>query len=106
MLALPPLTPALLQDFFGSREPGRALNSEECIAKGCALAAAMILPNFKVRDFAMIDAEEAVPVPQAPVAPAAAPADAANAVMAEYRQQEASMGAQVSSCSPSARCVA
>jgi hypothetical protein len=30
----------------------------------------------------------------------------ADAVMAEYRQQEAYMGAQVSLCSPSARCVA
>jgi heat shock protein 4 len=43
------------QDFFGGREPGRALNSEECIAKGCALAAAIISPTFKVRDFAVID---------------------------------------------------
>jgi heat shock protein 4 len=31
------------------------LNSEECIAKGCALAAAIISPTFKVRDFAVID---------------------------------------------------
>jgi hypothetical protein len=45
-----------LQDFFGGREPGRALNSEECIAKGCALAAAIISPTFKVRDFSVIDA--------------------------------------------------
>ena len=74
MLALLPLTPALLQDFFGSREPGRALNSEECIAKGCALAAAIILPTIKVRGFAVIDAEEAILVPPAPVAPTAAPA--------------------------------
>ena len=45
-----------IKDFFGGREPGRALNSEECIAKGCALAAAIISPTFKVRDFAGIDA--------------------------------------------------
>ena len=45
-----------IKDFFGGREPGRALNSEECIAKGCALAAAIISPTFKVRDFAVIDA--------------------------------------------------
>lgn len=45
----------IFQDFFGGREPGRALNSEECIAKGCALAAAIISPTIKVRDFAVID---------------------------------------------------
>jgi len=43
-----------LKDFFGI-EPQRALNSKECIAKGCALAAAMLSPAFKVREFTVVD---------------------------------------------------
>eukprot|EP00184_Porphyridium_aerugineum_P006021 CAMPEP_0184695946 /NCGR_PEP_ID=MMETSP0313-20130426/3398_1 /TAXON_ID=2792 /ORGANISM="Porphyridium aerugineum, Strain SAG 1380-2" /LENGTH=863 /DNA_ID=CAMNT_0027154475 /DNA_START=155 /DNA_END=2746 /DNA_ORIENTATION=+ len=37
------------------RPPMRTLNSDECIARGCALQAAMLSPAFKVRDYAVHD---------------------------------------------------
>eukprot|EP00324_Dicrateria_rotunda_P004601 CAMPEP_0206162974 /NCGR_PEP_ID=MMETSP1474-20131121/11129_1 /ASSEMBLY_ACC=CAM_ASM_001110 /TAXON_ID=97495 /ORGANISM="Imantonia sp., Strain RCC918" /LENGTH=537 /DNA_ID=CAMNT_0053565377 /DNA_START=13 /DNA_END=1622 /DNA_ORIENTATION=- len=40
--------------FFG-RECSKTLNFDECIAKGCALQAAMLSPAFKVRDFSVND---------------------------------------------------
>ncbi|KAF4654817.1 hypothetical protein FOZ61_008003 [Perkinsus olseni] len=33
----------------------RTLNADECVARGCALQAAMLSPLFKVRDFAVTD---------------------------------------------------
>jgi len=49
-----PLVVGALRDFFG-KEPKRTMNSEEAVAKGCALQAAMISPNFKVREFSIAD---------------------------------------------------
>jgi len=49
-----PLVVNALKEFLG-REPKRTLNSEEAVSKGCALCAAMVSPNFKVRDFAISD---------------------------------------------------
>jgi heat shock protein 4 len=34
-----------IKDVFG-KEPSRTLNSTDCIARGCALQAAMLSPNF------------------------------------------------------------
>jgi heat shock protein 4 len=33
------------------KEPSRTLNSTDCIARGCALQAAMLSPNFQVANF-------------------------------------------------------
>eukprot|EP00290_Baffinella_frigidus_P015828 CAMPEP_0180215816 /NCGR_PEP_ID=MMETSP0987-20121128/15773_1 /TAXON_ID=697907 /ORGANISM="non described non described, Strain CCMP2293" /LENGTH=843 /DNA_ID=CAMNT_0022174651 /DNA_START=55 /DNA_END=2586 /DNA_ORIENTATION=+ len=49
-----PLVLAALREFLG-KEPKRTLNSEEAVSKGCALCAAMISPNFRVREFAVAD---------------------------------------------------
>uniref|UniRef100_A0A7S0ZCK6 Heat shock protein 70 n=1 Tax=Timspurckia oligopyrenoides TaxID=708627 RepID=A0A7S0ZCK6_9RHOD len=37
------------------RAPVRTLNAEECIARGCALEAAILSPAFRVRDYALHD---------------------------------------------------
>ena len=50
-----PLVQGALKEHFG-KEPQRTLNSEEAVSKGCALMGAMMSPNFKVRDFAVVDA--------------------------------------------------
>lgn len=39
-----------IKDVFG-KEPSRTLNSTDCIARGCALQAAMLSPNFAVSNF-------------------------------------------------------
>jgi heat shock protein 4 len=39
-----------IQEVFG-KEPSRTLNSTDCIARGCALQAAMLSPNFQVANF-------------------------------------------------------
>ena len=49
-----PLITNALRDFLG-KEPKRTMNSEEAVAKGCALRAAMISPNFRVREFSILD---------------------------------------------------
>jgi len=49
-----PLVVNAIQEFFG-KEPKRTMNSEEAVSKGCALMAAMISPNFRVRDFQVQD---------------------------------------------------
>lgn len=36
---------AIIKDVF-QKEPSRTLNSTDCIARGCALQAAMLSPNF------------------------------------------------------------
>ncbi|KAA8492600.1 Heat shock 70 kDa protein 14 [Porphyridium purpureum] len=38
-----------------SRAPMRTLNADECIARGCALQAAILSPAFRVRDYALHD---------------------------------------------------
>lgn len=37
------------------RDPSRTLNSEEAVARGCALQCAMLSPVFKVREFLVND---------------------------------------------------
>jgi heat shock protein 4 len=49
-----PLITNALQSHFG-KVPQRTLNSEEAVAKGCALMGAMMSPNFRVREFAVAD---------------------------------------------------
>mmetsp|Transcript_62527 Transcript_62527/g.129902 ORF Transcript_62527/g.129902 Transcript_62527/m.129902 type:complete len:847 (+) Transcript_62527:111-2651(+) len=49
-----PLILNTIKDFFG-KEPKRTMNSEEAVSKGCALMGAMISPNFRVRDFQVLD---------------------------------------------------
>mmetsp|Transcript_42485 Transcript_42485/g.99740 ORF Transcript_42485/g.99740 Transcript_42485/m.99740 type:complete len:846 (+) Transcript_42485:150-2687(+) len=49
-----PLVLNAIRDHFG-KEPKRTMNSEEAVSKGCALMAAMISPNFRVRDFQVQD---------------------------------------------------
>jgi heat shock protein 4 len=49
-----PLITNAIKEFFG-KEPQRTLNAEESVCKGCALMGAMLSPNFKVRDFAVVD---------------------------------------------------
>jgi heat shock protein 4 len=41
---------AQIKEAFG-QEPMRTLNSSDCIARGCALQAAMLSPNFQVAQF-------------------------------------------------------
>lgn len=48
-----------IQEVFG-KEPSRTLNSQDCIARGCALQAAMLSPNFQVANF---EVEEYNPQP-------------------------------------------
>lgn len=43
-----------LTAFFG-KDVSRTLNSEESVARGCALQCAMLSPVFKVREFAVND---------------------------------------------------
>jgi heat shock protein 4 len=45
-----PIFQKQVEEVFG-KEPSRTLNSTECIAKGCALQAAMLSPNFQVANF-------------------------------------------------------
>jgi len=49
-----PLILNALKEHFG-KEPQRTMNSEEAVSKGCALMGAMLSPNFKVREFAVVD---------------------------------------------------
>lgn len=49
-----PLITNALAEFLG-KEPKRTMNSEEAVSKGCALKAAMLSPNFRVRDFDIVD---------------------------------------------------
>ena len=49
-----PFIPTQLQTFFGM-ECSRTLNASECVARGCALQGAMLSPQFKVRDFEVVD---------------------------------------------------
>ena len=43
-----------IKAYFG-HELSKTLNFDECVAKGCALQAAMLSPAFKVREFAVND---------------------------------------------------
>ena len=45
-----PIAIKQIHEVFG-KEPSRTLNSTDCIARGCALQAAMLSPNFQVANF-------------------------------------------------------
>lgn len=40
-----------IKHVFGIKDLSRTLNSQDCIARGCALQAAMLSRNFQVKDF-------------------------------------------------------
>merc|ERR1719502_1075896 len=40
---------------FGGAELATTLNADECVARGCALQAAMLSPLYKVREFKVED---------------------------------------------------
>ena len=50
-----PFVQAAVSQAFGGRELSRTLNADECVARGCALQAAILSPLFKVRDFSVVD---------------------------------------------------
>merc|ERR1719482_1171015 len=53
-----PWVKAMCSEAFGGKELSTTLNADECVAKGCALQAAILSPNYKVREFKV---EEKVP---------------------------------------------
>ena len=46
-----PIVQESIKQIFGKKEVSRTLNSQDCIARGCALQAAMLSPNFQVANF-------------------------------------------------------
>ena len=50
-----PFVQNAISQAFSGKELSRTLNADECVARGCALQAAILSPLFKVRDFAVID---------------------------------------------------
>ena len=50
-----PIIEQIVRECFGIETTSRTLNSTECIARGCAIQAAMLSPLFKVKDFGIID---------------------------------------------------
>lgn len=53
-----PWVKAMCSEAFSGKELSTTLNADECVAKGCALQAAILSPNYKVREFKV---EEKVP---------------------------------------------
>eukprot|EP00919_Chromeraceae_sp_WS-2016_P069500 GHVR01164815.1.p1 GENE.GHVR01164815.1~~GHVR01164815.1.p1 ORF type:complete len:910 (+),score=295.71 GHVR01164815.1:70-2799(+) len=49
-----PWVQQVLSSYFG-REPSKTLQMDECVARGCALQAAMLSPFFNVREFTVAD---------------------------------------------------
>mmetsp|Transcript_3841 Transcript_3841/g.15622 ORF Transcript_3841/g.15622 Transcript_3841/m.15622 type:complete len:764 (-) Transcript_3841:53-2344(-) len=49
-----PFISSQLEAFFGM-PCSRTLNASECVARGCALQGAMLSPQFRVRDFEVVD---------------------------------------------------
>merc|ERR1712137_897167 len=49
-----PAVKALIEKVYG-KPPSTTLNQDECIARGAAIMAAMLSPNFKVKEFALTD---------------------------------------------------
>ena len=45
----------IMTEKFGGKELSKTLNADECVARGCALQAAMLSPLYKVRDFIVED---------------------------------------------------
>ena len=50
-----PFVQQIISDSFGGKELSRTLNADECVARGCALQAAILSPLFKVREFSVVD---------------------------------------------------
>ena len=50
-----PFVQKTVSDSFGGKELSRTLNADECVARGCALQAAILSPLFKVREFGVTD---------------------------------------------------
>ena len=50
-----PFVQKAITDSFNGKELSRTLNADECVARGCALQAAILSPLFKVREFAVND---------------------------------------------------
>eukprot|EP01104_Vermistella_antarctica_P012442 TRINITY_DN35_c0_g2_i1.p1 TRINITY_DN35_c0_g2~~TRINITY_DN35_c0_g2_i1.p1 ORF type:complete len:873 (-),score=354.80 TRINITY_DN35_c0_g2_i1:275-2893(-) len=50
-----PAVKARISAFFGGKELSHTLNSDECVAKGCALQCAILSPVFKVRDYSITE---------------------------------------------------
>ena len=50
-----PFVQATVSEAFGGKELSRTLNADECVARGCALQAAILSPLFKVREFGVVD---------------------------------------------------
>ena len=46
-----PIIQECIKHVFGKKDLSRTLNSQDCIARGCALQAAMLSPNFQVANF-------------------------------------------------------
>lgn len=44
-----------IQEKFNGKDLSRTLNADECVARGCALQAAMLSPLYKVKDFNVND---------------------------------------------------
>merc|ERR1711865_1361217 len=45
----------MCQEAFGGKEHATTMNADECVARGCALQAAILSPLYKVRDFKVED---------------------------------------------------
>ena len=50
-----PLIQSTISQAFNGKELSRTLNADECVARGCALQAAILSPMFKVREFGVVD---------------------------------------------------
>ena len=50
-----PFVQSVISAGFNGKELSRTLNADECVARGCALQAAMLSPMFKVREFSVTD---------------------------------------------------
>ena len=50
-----PFVQQAISDAFAGHELSRTLNADECVARGCALQAAILSPMFKVREFGVVD---------------------------------------------------
>ena len=50
-----PFIQRTISSVCGNKELSRTLNADECVARGCALMAAILSPLFKVRDFVVND---------------------------------------------------
>jgi len=53
-----PAIQEILKEIFPGKELSRTLNSQETVARGCALQAAMLSPNFMVQNFEVQDFQQ------------------------------------------------